>query len=171
MDFQTWLTSYGLNTYRTTIFTPIPSTPEAKIALPKQMPENIGRIFGLSIYADTVTPTGSLLPTTTQAQNLYMTFKDAATDFYENIRLDDMLFNFAGVPTPSGIKFLWVNLPGQFDLSTSFFSNPTLIVSAAPPATPINIGLTLHYISTESNRRLLEAGIILDEVISRKKKQ
>lgn len=167
MDLQTYLLQYGLASYRVTLFISIPTTPEAEIPLPKQMPQNIGRIFGLSTYADTVTPANSTLITTSESQLLYFTFKDAATEFFINVRFDDLLYNFAGVPTPSGQKFLPVNLPGQFDLSNSFISNPTLIVTPAAPATKV-IALTFHYISQKSYQLLLKGGYMLDEVRSRK---
>lgn len=168
MDFKQFLVTYGLNTYRTTIFIPIPTGAQVEIQLPKQTPTNIGRIFGLSIYADTVAPDNSPLITTAQAQLLYLTFKDASTEFWEKVRLDDLLFNFAGVPTPSGERFYDVNLPGQFDLSTSFITNPTGIISAAAPAAPTQIALNVHYISRQSYHKLLNAGIVLDEVNSYK---
>jgi hypothetical protein len=164
MDFQTNLLRLGLNSYRTTAFVPIPTGGQQKIPVGKTMPTNVGRIWGMSIYADTIGPNGETLITTTQAQNLYLTFKDSSTEFFETVRLDEMLFNFAGVPTPSGQKWLPVNLPGQFDLSTSFIQNPTLIASPAPPVQPIVIPITIWFISYKSNAKLLNEGFILDEV-------
>lgn len=151
----------GIPTYRTTIFTPIPLTPQLTISLPKQLPTQIGRIIGLSVIADTVTPDNSPLITTTNAQNLYLFLRDGATEFFETVRLDDMLFNFAGVAAPDGRRYLPVNIPGDFDLSTSAFINPTGIVSAPAPAAATTIALNLWYISTNTYNRLEMDGRVL----------
>ena len=134
--------------------------------MPKQLPTQIGRVIGLSIYCDTVDPENRNLITTADSQVLYMVFKDGATDFFEFIRLDEMLFNFAGVPAPSGEKMLPVNIPGGFDLSTSFFLNPTLLVSPGVPAVPFVIALNVWYIDTLTYAWAVENKIVKENGVS-----
>ena len=153
-----WL--YGIPTYRTTIFTAIPTDLNSNIPLPKQLPTQIGLIYGVSTQCDTVDPNNRTLITTAQAQNLYLTLKDGATEFFEQVRLDDLLYNFAGVPEPSGKRYLDVRIPGTFDLSTSFFDNPTGILSPAPPLSAIVIPLTVWYIDRLTYIYLLDNGMV-----------
>lgn len=133
----------GIPTYSTTIYTPLPATPTLQNKIASQLPKSIGRIYGLQIYADTVTPDNKPLITTTDAQNLYITLKDGVNNFYEEVRLSDMLSEFAGVPTTRPLNYLPVNIPRTIDLSTSFYLNPTLI----PGALNKTIALKLWYIT------------------------
>lgn len=156
------LIKLGIPSYVTQIFTDIPTNAELNIQIAKQLPTQIGRIYGLSIYTDTVTPDNKPLITTTDAMNLYINLKHGATDFFENIRLDDMLSNFTGVPTLPSQKWLPVNIPGDFDLSTSSYINPTSIVSAAAPAAATVIALNLWYISQKAYNTLEDQGLVLE---------
>lgn len=152
----------GLPSYFMNIISPVPATPQLEIQIAKTLPQQIGRIFGLSTYCDTVAPDGSPLITTTDATNIYVNLVDSVTKFFSPVRLDEMNFNFAGVPTPGqSPRYMPVNLP-LFDLSTSNYINPTGVVSAAPPATPTAIILNLWYISFETYSFLLKEGIIKD---------
>lgn len=163
-----WLTQLGIPTLKQTIITTISPNVQRNIPLPKQLPKDIGRIIGLSTYCDTVDPQNNPLITTAQAQILFLALKSGATEFYTPVRLDDLLFNFAGVPSPSGLKYHSVNIPGDFDLSTSYYINPTLIVSAAAPAPPITIMLNLLYINVNTYKDLIARDIVLQNGISQK---
>jgi hypothetical protein len=164
MDFLLWLFKLGIPYYRQSIITNISTQLQAEIPLPKQMPTDVGRIFGLSVYTDTFDPFNNPLISSTQAQNLYLKLKDGSTDFLTPVRLDDLVFNFGGRPEPSGMKYLPVNEPGQFDLSTSSYINPTGIVSAG--LKPSSICLNLWYINKQSYYRLIEKGIVLQNGIA-----
>lgn len=161
-----WLTELGIPTYRQAIKTAISNQTQLNIPLPKQLPKDIGRIIGLSVYCDTVDPENNPLITTTNAENLYLALKDGATEFFIPVRLDDLLFNFAGVPVLSGEKYYPVNIPGDFDLSTSYYINPTLITS--PPDTSIMIQLNIHYINVHDYDTLIKKGFVLQRGLSQK---
>ena len=161
MNIIQQLIYWGIPSYRTSILTPLPSGVTAEIQIAKQLPTQIGRIFGLSVYTDTVTPANQPLITSADATNLYINLKHGATEFYETTRLDDLNFNPAGVPVLPADKWLPVNIPGDFDLSTSKYFNPTGIVSAAAPAAPTFIMLNLWYISTEAYKTLQSKGYVL----------
>jgi len=153
---------YGLPSYLTNIISPVPVTAQVSIQIAKKLPTQIGRIYGLSIYTDTVAPDASPLITTTDAQVLYLNLVDGATKFYSPVRLDEMNFNFAGVPTPGeSPRYMPVNLP-RFDLSTSEFINPTGIISAPAPAVATVILLNFHYISFDAWNYLLQKKVVFD---------
>lgn len=147
----------GIPTYTTTIFSPIPETASLIFPIAKQLPTQIGRIYGMAIYADSVTPSNDSLITTTDCTNLYMTLKDGATNFFENVRLTDLLSEFSGTPSPRPNNFLAVNIPGGFDLSTSFYSNPTGLVAGAGNTT---VALQLWYVSVPTYNTMLKSGTV-----------
>lgn len=151
------LVKYGIDSYRMSIYTPIPSTAEQQIPISKQIPQQVGLIFGLSTYTDTVTPANQNLITTTNAGNLYLTFKDGPTEFFQPIRLNEMIYDFIGFPNTNQDRYMPVNINGNFDMSTSYYANPTNIV--AGETNPF-IALNLWYISTNSYVWLMENKII-----------
>lgn len=161
MNIIQQLIYWGIPSYRTQIVTPIPTGITQEIQIAKQLPTQIGRIFGMSVYTDTVTPGNLPLITTADATNLYINIVHGATTFFENTRLDDLNFNPAGVPVLPADKWLPVNIPGDFDLSTSKYLNPTGIVSAAAPAAATQIWLNLWYISEQSYKTLQARGFVL----------
>ena len=163
METKIWdtLLEYGIDSYRMSILSPIPTTAEQQIPIAKQIPQQVGLIFGMSIYTDTITPAAQPLITTADAENLYLTFKDGPTDFLQPVRLDEMNYNFVGVPNVNPQLYLPVNIQGNFDLSTSFYSNPSLIFSIAPAVTTIM--LNLWYISTESYLFLIKQGVVKED--------
>jgi len=155
----------GIPTYVTSIITPIPTAVQVTLPIAKTIPQQIGLIFGLSIYADTVDPSNNPLITTANAQSLYMVLKDGPTDFFQPVRLSDMLQEFAGVPVIRNEKYLPVNIPGNFDLSTSSYLNPTGIVSAVAPALATVIMLDIWFISTEAYIWMMKKGFVEREFI------
>ena len=132
---QNLFSKYNIPTQITSIVVSFPVGVENKIVLPKTLQTNIGLIFGLSIYCDTVTATNQTLITTTEAGLLYLILKQGSSDFIDGIRFDDMLFNFSGVPTLPANKYLPVHIPAPFSLDQSYIANPTGIVAPAAPAT------------------------------------
>lgn len=163
-SFIQQLIYWGIPSYRTTIFTPLPTGVTTEIQIAKQLPTQIGRIFGMSVYCDTVTPANQPLITTANATNLYLNLVHGATKFFEVTRLDDLNYNpaVATIAVQALEKWLPVNIPGDFDLSTSVYFNPTGIVSAVPPAAPTNIALNLWYISEAAYKTLVKKGMVLN---------
>lgn len=157
--FLQMLFKLGIPTYTTTIYSSLPVSSEVNIPIAKQLPTQIGRIYGMAIYCDSVTPDNKQLITTTDATNLYLTFKDGATNFFEDLRLTDLLSEFSGVPSPRPNSYLPVNIPGGFDLSTSFYINPTGIVAGATGKT---IALKLWYVSVPTYSTMLKKGMVLE---------
>lgn len=154
------LFKHGIPTYTMALQSPIPTTNEAQLIISKQIPQQVGLIFGVYTYTDTVTPSNNPLITATDATNLYLVLKDGPTEFFQPIRLDSLMFTNPGFPNVDSKRYLDVLIPGTFDLSTSFYANPTGIVSAAAPELATNIMLGLWYISTESYLYLINNKIV-----------
>jgi len=152
------LMKLGVPTLTTTIYSPIPTTASQQIEIAKQLPTQIGRIYGMAIYCDSVTPDNKDLITTTDSQFLYLTLKEGMANFIEDLRLDDMVSVFSGSPVSRPLPYLSVNIPNTFDLSTSFYANPTGILAGANNKT---IALKLWYISIETYNKLVKQGILL----------
>jgi hypothetical protein len=123
MDIQSILFKMGIGTWVIDIVTQLPAPASAKFDVGKNLPGNVGFIYGLSIYADGLDQDSNALITTTQAQNLFLTLQDGSTQFLEGIRLDDMLNDYAGTVVVNPNKFMPVAIPA-FDLSKSFYQNP-----------------------------------------------
>jgi hypothetical protein len=137
---------YNIPTQFTNIIISFPISVQAKLVIPDKLQTNIGLIYGISIYTDTVTADNQTLITTTEAGLLYLVLKKGSADFIDSIRLDDLLFQFSGVPTLPAEKYLNVHIPAPFSLDQSFIANPTGIVAPAPPGTKA-IQLNLWYIN------------------------
>lgn len=150
------LFTYGIDTYLMSILTNLPAVGEAVNPIAKQIPQQVGLIYGLSTYTDTVSPTNQTLISSADAENIYLTFKDGPTEFYQPQRMDSLIFKSAGFPNNNPNNYLPVFIQGNFDLSTSFYANPTAVISKT-------IMLNLHYISTESYVALMEKGVVLDD--------
>jgi len=148
----------GIPTYTTTIYTPLSVNGDLQLQIAKQLPKTIGRIYGLEIYADGVTPDRKQLITTTDAQNLYMTLKDGVNNFYEDVRLSEMLNQFSGVPVTRPTTYLSVNIPNTIDLSTSFYTNPTGIVAGANSKT---IALKCWYITADVYKTMAKNKMVM----------
>jgi hypothetical protein len=150
------ITRAGIATYITKLVSEIPVNNTTEIPLPKQIPQQIGLIYGLFLYADTVALSKNPLITSADAQNLYLVLKDGPTEFFETVRLDDLLNTMVGVPLTRNEMHYKCNIPGNFDLSASFYQNPSGIVSAAAPAPPTVISLGVKFISSNSVAYLVE---------------
>lgn len=145
MDITSLIFKLGIATWCTDIITLFPAT-----ALPnntpigKQLPSDVGFIYGINTYADgTKDADGNTLPTTVQAQNIFITLQTGGTQFMSQIRLSDFL-NEELIGASFQIRndiFRPVNIPA-FDLSKSFYQNPTSIVNVA-------VRLKLWYIQVD----------------------
>ncbi len=161
MSILTKLFGLGIPTFTTTIYTPLPANAANSFQIGKEMPKSVGRIFGMAVYSDGVTPDGQDLITSTDAFNLYMNFKIGTSDFVEEHRLSDMLSFVAGSPvTTRSDPFMSVNIPNGLDLSVSKYLNPTGIVAGANNKT---IALKLWYIGFNTYNEMLKQKIVMPE--------
>lgn len=164
MDLEAEFLKMGIITFCDDVVTGIPLAASNEIQIANILQQDIGWIYGVSMYADSVDPQGNTLITTTQAQNLYIQFRNASINFMQYIRLDDLLNVYNGSPVirPRGYKP--VNIPGtysgssKFDISTSSYLNPTGIVSPAAPAAPIVVRLKLWFINSQNATELHKKG-------------
>ncbi len=141
MDITTKLFEMGLGTWFQDIITILPTTVSGNtFQIGKQLATDVGFIYGVSTYADGLDADGNTLISTTQAQNLYVTFQTGSTQFFQQLRLSDLLNEFAGSPIVRSEKFMPVSIP-TFDLSKSFYSNPAQYSSVAPINTSIRLKL------------------------------
>lgn len=151
MDITSMLFRYGVTSWVQDIITPLPNPGSTNFQIGKNLPTDVGFIYGLSTYADGTDPDGNTLITTTQAQNIYLTLQNGATQFFSQLRMSDLLNEFAGSPIVRPEKFTPVNIP-IFDLSKSFYQNPTTVINAV-------IRLKLWYIQKNQYDDLVKAGI------------
>lgn len=156
----------GIPTYITKLVSQIPAAATLEIPMPKTIPKQIGLIYGLFTYTDTVDPANNPLITSADASVLYMVLKDGPDEFIQSIRLDDLQNTIVGVPLSRTERYYRCNIPGNFDLSTSFFQNPTGIVSAPVPAAPTVIVIGVRFISTESVKFLVEHKYLDESVLT-----
>lgn len=160
MTLEERLFNLGVPLYTQDIITNIPAAATGQIQIAKTLPTTVGWIFGLSTYADGVDSQNNTLITTTQASNLFMYLQNGPNQFIQEMRLTDLLYTYAGNPIVRNTRYWEVNIPGNFDLSTSNFLNPTNIASPAAPAKPIVIRLKLWYIDKTSYKILEESGAV-----------
>lgn len=149
----------GVPSYVTNIITPIPTTAQRAIPIAKNIPQQVGLIYGLATYTDTVDPNNVNLITFANAQELYLNLKDGPTEFFQTVRLDALIFPLAGFPNQNPDTYMKVNIPGNFDMSTSNYLNPGGITAEAAAT---NIMLQLWFISTESYIWLMKKGYLDD---------
>lgn len=172
MELEELFLRLGLVTFTADVVTNIPTQNSNQIQIAKFLQTDIGFIYGLSTYADSTDPQGNTLVSTTQCQNLWLTLKNAATEFGPNIRLDDLLTVFAGTPIVRNQRYLPYRIPcyfkdpvtnemgKHFDISTTYFTNPTGIVSSSNTGVPpITIRLKLWYINSYDTTELVAKGM------------
>lgn len=159
-NLEIMLFSLGVPTYTYDLATAIPVTASNKIQISKEMPKVTGWIYGLTVEGDGVDQDGNPLPTTTNYTNMYMLLKDGTSEFVQYLRLSDALNVFAGSPVIRPVGYLPVSFPGNFDISNSFYLNPTLIASAPAPAQPITIHMKWRYVTIASMAILKAHGFI-----------
>jgi len=155
------LFEYGIDTYLMSILTTVPTAADSQIPIAKQIPQQVGLIYGLGIYTDGFTPANQPLITSTDAENIFLTFKDGPTEFFQPLRLDALIFKSSGFPLTSAEQYFPVNIQGNFDLSTSFYANPTGVVSTDEEVKVIM--LNLWYISTESYLYLIDKKVVNED--------
>jgi hypothetical protein len=119
MTTEQTLFKLGIPTYIQTITVDITSQNELKIA--DTVPLQMGWIYGLNTYADTVDPDNTDLISTADASNLYLKIVQGDRNFVNAIRIDDLLFPSA---TQSG-RYMEVNIPGTISIDQSLILNPT----------------------------------------------
>lgn len=159
MTLEERLFNLGVPLYTQDIITNIPVQASQTIQIAKTLPTTVGWIFGISVYTDGVDSANNTLISTTQAQNLYMYLQNGPVQFLQEMRLSDFLNDYAGSPIVRIARYFPVNIPGNFDLSTSQFLNPTAIASTANQP-PIVIRLKLYYIDKTSYKVLEESGAV-----------
>jgi len=146
MNTQLLFLEYGIGSWVQDFITTLPTSPtgvgSSSFEIGKNFPTDMGFIYGLACYADGVDSANNPLITTTQAQNMYLCAKDGATEFITDLRLSDMLNEFAGSPVVRPEKYMPINIP-SFDLSKSVYKNPLLFAG-----TNITIRLKVWYIQT-----------------------
>lgn len=128
MNISSYLFKLGCTTWAQDIITSVPNPGKAKFEVGKQLPTDIGFIYGISTVADGLDPDGNALITSAQAQQLYVTFQDGASQFLAQWRLDDLLNNMSGSLVDRADKFTPVNIP-TFDISKSFYQNPNVFTT------------------------------------------
>lgn len=170
MDLEGEFLKLGIITFADDVVTNIPTAPTNEIQIANILQQDIGWIYGLSMYADSVDPQGNTLMTTTQAQNIYLQLRNASVNFMQYIRLDDLLNTFAGSPNVRPRRYLPVNIPGtymaaeehrsssKFDISTSSYLNPTGVVSPGGAAPPVVLRLKMWYINSQNASDLVKRG-------------
>jgi len=146
MDIQTLLFKLGIGTWVEDITTLLPAVASPTVQIGNTLPTNVGFIYGLSTYADSVDPDGNTLITSAQAMTIYLVLKDGPTEFIQYIRMDDLLNIVAGSPLVRNQKFTSVNIPA-FDLSKSYYKNPSSVLNAT-------IRLKLWYIQANDWKQI-----------------
>lgn len=154
------LLRWGIPSYVTNIISPVPVQAQLTIPIAKTIPQQIGYIFGMNIYTDSADPNNDTLISYPEAQNLYMVLKDGPTEFFQLMRLDSLVNTIAGFPNVNPDSYTEVAIPGNFDLSTSYYQNPAGVVSTIEPAVSKTIMLQMWFVSTESYLWLMKKGVI-----------
>ena len=136
----------GIGTWVMDIVTAFPATAQSQITIGKTLPTNIGFIYGITSYADGVDALNQPLPSTNHSTQIYLTLQNGSTIFFEKVRLSDFQNDFAGVPNSRIQKFTPVLIP-SFDLSKSYFDNPSGVVS-------VNVRMKFWYIQASDLPKL-----------------
>lgn len=166
MSIEEIISISGVPTFIKNLIIQIPVNATVDIPMPKQMPQQIGLIYGLTSYTDTFSPANNPLITSADATVLYLILKDGNTEFIEPLRLDDLQNTVVGVPLSRSERYWRCNIPGNFDLSASLVKNPTGIVSAPVPAAPTEILIGVKFISTDSVKYLVDNKYLSESVLT-----
>lgn len=143
------LLKLGIPTYVQALYTTITATDQ--IQLPKELPNQIGWIYGLSTVVATVTPTNQALITLANAQRLYLTLVSGATLFTNPLRLDQLIYDST---TGCDQRYMRVNVPSKISLDQSYVTNPGASVASGVFA------LQLWYIDKASHKFLVDNGFL-----------
>ena len=155
MDISLWLTGLGVPSFRTTIYVQVPTTATTEIIIGKILPTQIGWIYGLSVYTDGKDAKNRDLPTTANAANLWLNFKQDATDFFQGIRFSEMNYAATGQQPNDNQRYLPVGIPGTIDLSQSTILNPTGITGAN-----LYLSINMWYIGINGYNTMIKANLI-----------
>lgn len=156
MKIQGDLMQLGIPTYMQTIYVKVPASAAPNFDIAKQMPTQIGWIYGISTYVDGFTPDNFPLITQANSKALYLQFTDGVSQFINVKRLSELNFD----TTLNGYIYadMWeCSIPGNIDLSQSKILNPTLITGAAGGTF---VALNLYYVDWTSYQWLLDTKYI-----------
>jgi hypothetical protein len=143
----------GLRTYFDSV--QLELTGEEQQKFNGELQTDIGFIYGMSIYADTVWQDNTPLITTTDAENLYLGLKNGKVYSVQFMRLDDLLQVFAGVPIIRPQPYTPVNVYHEdFNLKSSFIQNPTGIKD-------VNVIINMWYVGAKELQELEGRGIVM----------
>jgi hypothetical protein len=149
MDMQTLLFRMGIGTWTQDFITTFGAIGQSEIIIGQNLPTDIGYIYGMNTYADGVDAQNNPLPSTVNMQNIWLNLKSGSTTFFETRRMSDLLNEFAGTPVVRPEKFIPVSIP-RFDLSKSFYANPTAITNVA-------VHLTLWYVQADAWKEIKQS--------------
>jgi hypothetical protein len=170
---ESWLFKLGIPTYTYTFYTQLDGSITQNIN--QNMPQPVGRIYGISTITDSCLPkdsSQSLLSVfspisgiNNNVADISISFKYAATEFYDTYRLDQLLHVYpAYKDSESGAiiapqynnstRYRLVNIPGDIDLKYSFYTNPKNVGG-------FNVALTIHYIDVNTYADMLNDGLVL----------
>lgn len=123
-----FLVKYNIPTYLTQIKTTLPSTAQSSVNIGKNMPTNVGLIYGIFIYADSVVPDDASqnLISVSESESIYMSLKVGMTLYVENLRLDHLIYyNTAATAVNNTTRYMPVNIPYNIELDKSYYLNPS----------------------------------------------
>lgn len=150
----------GIPIYQQTFFTDLPATAMQQNPIAQTLPTQIGYIYGLSLYTDTVGPTNQTLININDCRNMYLQLNWKGSKFMDSIRLSDLCydvipFGTALCPEP---RYKRVSIPYNFSMDQSYYLNPKNVVSKT-------VALNLWYITRSDYNKLITRGEISDDLI------
>ncbi len=151
-----FIVKYNIPTYLTQIVTTLPAQAQNVVNIGKNMPTNVGLIYGIFVYTDNVLPTDASqdLISGADAEGIYMSLKVGNTLYIENLRLDHLIFfnkNLGAVNNTT--RYMPVNIPYNIELDKSQYFNPSGVISKT-------ILLNLLYIDMVGLKLLQEKKIL-----------
>lgn len=156
---QELLIKQGIPTYIINIFTDLGAVAESPIQIGKQMPTNIGLIYGISVNVDGVQPdnASNAMITQDEASKIWLTLVAGSLSFLKYVKLDQLVFSSSTLGDNQQ-RFLPVNIPNNFSLDLSQYFNPESIINKT-------ISLQFWYIDKESYNRLVSNKLIVGSII------
>jgi len=156
MEFLNMLTRHGLMYNVVNIITPFPAVATQQIAVGSKMPTDVGFIFGLSVFANSVSPGGSTLLTFAQTGTVYLQLKRGSNNVLNQVRLDQYVVNTADATRSNYAQpYVETYLPADISLDQSLYFNPTGVLNSS-------VMLNFWYVNTETTKALLSLGLVKD---------
>ena len=125
-------------------------TTKQTINFPKNLPEQIGWIYGINTWVDGKTVDNAALITEANAILLWLTLVAGQTQFINPIRVDDLIFDQAN---GCDQRYMPINIPAQISLDQCFITNPTAIASGV-------FIFNMRYIDMKSYNYLVSEGLL-----------